>query len=288
MRNLFKLILMGVLVFGVVGCGGGGSDTPKIDTEDNGTVEENEKIGVSLNIGVEITKEEQKTMVILINETDVDNRIDTVICTSSLSNIDFNNTKAIITINMPKYIDIQEFSMECIAYDSQSEELARDSVLIIVEEKTTIPNIYKLKKTGQTTSYTTYDDGHYQKGISHSYTRDDSKEIVTDHVTGLEWQDDEEAKTIRKIWRNAKSYCINKGNAWRLPTVVELESIVDYGAYKPSTFTVFENVSSNSYWSSSTRANSTYFAWSVNFSYGSTYGSLNDGSKYVRCVRAGQ
>lgn len=281
MKNLGRWLLMSALFFGFVGCGGGGSDALK--------VEENKKEEVILSIVYEIIKEEQRTIIIPINEKDLDNRIDTVIFTSSLSNIDFNNTKVMININMPKYIDIQEFSMECIAYDIQSEELDRASVLIIVEEKTTTPNIYKPKKTGQTTSYTTYDDGDYQKGISHSYTRDDIKEIVTDHVTGLEWQDDEEAKTLREIWRNAKSYCINKGNAWRLPTVVELESIVDYGAYKPSIFTVFENVSSNYYWSSTTSANaSNYYAWNVYFGYGNTYNSNKNDSKYIRCVRAEQ
>ena len=86
-----------------------------------------------------------------------------------------------------------------------------------------------LKKTGQTQSYTDYDDGYYQKGVAPDYTRDDSKEIVTDKVTGLQWQDNSEAKTVSKNWSDAKSYCealtLGGHNDWRLPTIEELESM---------------------------------------------------------------
>jgi hypothetical protein len=43
-----------------------------------------------------------------------------------------------------------------------------------------------LVKTGQTTSYTDYDDGYYQKGITRSYTDNDDG-TITDNVTGLMW-----------------------------------------------------------------------------------------------------
>ncbi len=41
------------------------------------------------------------------------------------------------------------------------------------------------------------------------FTRDNSKEIVTDSVTGLMWQDDSSAKSVKKDWEDAKAYCQN-------------------------------------------------------------------------------
>lgn len=123
-----------------------------------------------------------------------------------------------------------------------------------------------IKKTGQTKSYdasgnevtdnSLKDDGFYQKGITPSYTRDDANEIVTDHVTELMWQDDADAASVIKPWLTpanystcstdtassacedtsgdtAATYCttltLGGYSDWRLPTLTELENIVDYG-----------------------------------------------------------
>jgi len=51
------------------------------------------------------------------------------------------------------------------------------------------------------------DDGYYQKGVTPNYTRNDTEGVVTDHITGLEWQDNVEAKTITKNWTDAQTYC---------------------------------------------------------------------------------
>ncbi|MCF6204503.1 MAG: DUF1566 domain-containing protein [Methylococcaceae bacterium] len=103
------------------------------------------------------------------------------------------------------------------------------------------PAITRLKRTGQTrsfnqdsviTNWSIKDDGFYQTGIKQSFTRDDSKEVVTDLVTGLMWQDDIDAKTVRKPWSITNSddtsgdttttYCANLTlgdfNDWRMPT----------------------------------------------------------------------
>lgn len=124
-----------------------------------------------------------------------------------------------------------------------------------------------IKQTGQTQSYVNGDDGHYQEGIMPSYTRS-TKGVVTDHATGLEWQDN---KHISKSWASfqnmynpskytdtsgdtATTHCENlalDGDGWRLPTKDELESIVDFGRDDPSISSIFKNVQSAVYWSSS-------------------------------------
>ena len=121
-----------------------------------------------------------------------------------------------------------------------------------------------IKKTGQTKSYNQSgdevtdgrikDDGYYQKGVAPSYTRDDAKEIVTDNITSWQWQDDSEAKTVKKNWNDAKTYCTNLRlggyNDWRLPNMNQLESLIDYGRGDPSIDPTFRNVRGSFYSSS--------------------------------------
>ncbi|MDD5519037.1 MAG: DUF1566 domain-containing protein, partial [Candidatus Omnitrophica bacterium] len=76
---------------------------------------------------------------------------------------------------------------------------------------------------------------------------------------------------------------------WRLPNVRELMSIVNYGVYNPAiNTTYFSNTQSSDYWSSTTYASNTPYAWRVSFSGGhvSCYDKTN--SYYVRPVRGGQ
>jgi len=177
---------------------------------------------------------------------------------------------------------------------------------------------YAIKKTGQTLSYeangsihsngTQKDDGYYQSGISPRYSRDDSKELVLDQITGLMWVDDANVSTVTKQWvttanynagdynntsgDTATTYCSNLTlggySDWRLPTSLELESIVDYGRYNPSINPIFKNTSSNFYWSSTSAKSPIDYAWIVDFNLGSVGGNLKNGSTYVRCVRGGE
>ncbi|MBD3789672.1 MAG: DUF1566 domain-containing protein [Campylobacterales bacterium] len=152
-----------------------------------------------------------------------------------------------------------------------------------------------LKKTGQTTSYYPGDDGDLQKGVDHNYSRDDAKEVVTDHVTGLMWQDDATAASTQLTWQAAIDHCdaldttANGGYSdWRLPTVGELENIVDYGRSNPAISPLFQNTNPDNYWSSTTYAGDSDVAWYVNFRLGYVNAYYKDSSYYVRCVRAGE
>ena len=122
-----------------------------------------------------------------------------------------------------------------------------------------------------------------------SYT-DNLEGTVTDKVTGLMWQREDD--DVMRTWVSAISYCENltlgNHNDWRLPNEYELQSIVDYGRYDPAIdTTVFPGTIGNFYWSSSTFY-LTDCAWGVSFYYGSVDGSGKMYRYSARCVRGEQ
>ena len=121
------------------------------------------------------------------------------------------------------------------------------------------------------------------------FTRDNATKIVTDNETGLQWQDNASAT---KTWQNAINYCedltLGDYDDWRLPNINELTSIVDDTKISPSLSYVFKFFASNYYWSSTTYAGNSGYAWIVGFYYGFQNYYDKSYSLYVRCVRAGQ
>jgi hypothetical protein len=116
-------------------------------------------------------------------------------------------------------------------------------------------------------------------------------EVFKDTDTGLFWQDNKDAKVIKKNWDRAKVYCekliLLGKNDWRLPSIKELQTIVDVTKkWSPAIKGGFKNVSSYSdYWSSSEYMSNSYMAWKVDFKDGATYKLTKSKISYVRCVR---
>jgi len=78
---------------------------------------------------------------------------------------------------------------------------------------------------------------------------------------------------------------------WRMPTIKELASIVNYSIPDPGptiNTTYFPNTQASYYWSSTTYANYTSYAWIMGFDYGSGGNDVKDDYFYVRAVRGGQ
>ena len=197
--------------------------------------------------------------------------------------------------------EIKELSVELIITPEERDAIAKENnsdsevstpieVTPIPTESTAETSTSKLKKTGQTTSYEQFDDGEYQIGVTPSYSR--SGEIVTDNITKLQWQDDEEVGQVRKTWEDAKSYCsallVGGQSDWRLPTPKELMMIVDNGKFNPALNSTFVNVASNNYWSSTSDASDSSSAWFVSFGNGVVYWNSKTDERSVRCVRGGQ
>lgn len=83
--------------------------------------------------------------------------------------------------------------------------------------------------------------------------KDNGDRTVTDNVTGLMWEQETLAGHITQS--AATTYCqgltLAGHSGWRLPTMIELLSIVDYGAFDPSiNKAFFKGAESGFYWSS--------------------------------------
>jgi hypothetical protein len=121
-----------------------------------------------------------------------------------------------------------------------------------------------------------------------------SGNIVTDSVTGLQWQDnsDNNDSNKRVTWTGAISYCeqieIDGHDDWRLPNINELESITDLSRSAPAIDPTFQHTASDGYWSSTTIVGHEGNAWGVYFHDGGDDWDDKDGTTYVRCVRARQ
>jgi hypothetical protein len=126
-----------------------------------------------------------------------------------------------------------------------------------------------------------------------SYT-DNGDGTVSDNISGLMWQ--QTPPPTQYIWADAVAYCrtltLAGHSDWRLPSRIELVSLVDVGEYPSINGTYFPATPEGYYfwyWSSSLLADgSTSFAWYVNFDDGHTnYALLVETHMYnLRCVRS--
>jgi hypothetical protein len=113
---------------------------------------------------------------------------------------------------------------------------------------------------------------------------------VTDDITGLMWQQTTPKATY--AWNEAKTYCstltLGGFRDWRVPSAIELVSIVDYGVASPTPsidIMAFPKTPADIFWSSTPVAGASSEAWYVNFSYGYAVSTDVSEINHVRCVR---
>ncbi|MFZ5440651.1 MAG: DUF1566 domain-containing protein [Myxococcota bacterium] len=118
-----------------------------------------------------------------------------------------------------------------------------------------------------------------------------SNGVVTDLLTGLEWEQVASPTQVTQALAAATCATLSlQGSGWRLPTLIELESLVDYTVANPSiNTTVFPGTAGQYYWTSTRRFGATATFWIVYFFWGSS-GVLSTASPtttaQVRCVRS--
>lgn len=142
--------------------------------------------------------------------------------------------------------------------------------------------------TGQSTSYTaTFGEDHDYSINPPSYT-DNHNGTVTDNVTGLMWQREDD--DITRKWESAKLYCDNLALAnytdWRLPIYSELLGIVDYGHVHPAIDSIAFPGTDSDYWTSEILMYYPNIPWVVGFTDGFDPANIDKSfSFYTRCVR---
>jgi len=120
-----------------------------------------------------------------------------------------------------------------------------------------------------------------------SYTLAVADGTVTDNVTGLIWE--RAVGPTVYTQGQAVSHCESKAGGWRLPTRVELVSLVDFTIPSPGPTinAIFEKTLPERFWTSSNFAGDPSIGWYVGFDYGSTHpiAITPDALYFVRCVR---
>jgi hypothetical protein len=113
---------------------------------------------------------------------------------------------------------------------------------------------------------------------------------VYDVKTKLTWQQATPATTY--TWAAAKTYCAGVGaslggTGWRLPTIKELQTIIDNSKVMNPMIDpgAFPGTASGVYWSSTPVMNSPSGAWGVLFFTGTASAYIVTDADSVRCVR---
>jgi len=125
--------------------------------------------------------------------------------------------------------------------------------------------------------------------------------VVLDHRTGLYWARCSVGQKLvdnycaglanRYTWDQANTLQSNlAGNGdWRLPTVEELQALVEYRVFNPAIDpNAFPNTPPSNFWSSSEAAYDAFYAWTVHFANGFSNWRHKRQRFEVRLVRDGE
>lgn len=134
------------------------------------------------------------------------------------------------------------------------------------------------------------EDSGCQMGMARSYT-DNGNGTITDNVTKLVWNkcsqglsgsNCDSGSPTSYTWANAQTACTG---GTRLPTIEELETLIDYSKRNPVIdSTAFPNAMSSYYWSSMPYAGDSTTVWNSDFGVGLVFYTVKTDTIYVRCV----
>lgn len=123
-----------------------------------------------------------------------------------------------------------------------------------------------------------------------SYT-DNGDGTITDNITGLMWQKGQSTNPVNLAQATSDCSTLPAGgySDWRVPTRIELMSLVDVQTSMPAIdtnyFPVTDWLAPTDFWTSSAPAGSSGTAYAVAFNEGGPYYIRTDSSLSVRCVR---
>ena len=116
-----------------------------------------------------------------------------------------------------------------------------------------------------------------------------AKDVVEDTTTSLLWQDAPINKDALVTYKEAQNYCkfltIGKYKDFRLPTMRELQTLVDYKNFDPAILNGFKHIESTTYWTSTVFADDDSEYWTVDFEKGSRSVKATYYDRHFRCVQ---
>ena len=121
----------------------------------------------------------------------------------------------------------------------------------------------RLPDTGQTTSYTNTPGEDADYNINPPFYLNNGNGTITDTITGLMWQQvDGGEMTFDKATTYANDLVLGGFSDWRMPTVLELHSILHLDKNNPAlNTTYFTSPSAQYWWSSQKQVNDATKAW---------------------------
>jgi hypothetical protein len=150
-------------------------------------------------------------------------------------------------------------------------------------------------RTGFVVKYNMLKEGISVRAVRGSLSRNDfidnADGTITDASTGLVWEKSTSAVTY--TWDQAKDYCDNLilggESDWRLPTRIELHTLLDYRRYFPPVINrcYFPETVADQYWASTAPPEGTSACW-IDFGIGYDGYTYKTDSLYVRAVRGGR
>jgi len=115
-----------------------------------------------------------------------------------------------------------------------------------------------------------------------------AEDVVLDTTTSLLWQDAIENVGLTMTYFEAQDYCsrleVKQYKNFRLPTLFELQTIIDYKKYKPAVLDGFRHMDNETYWTTTPFADDGSEVWTVNFKKGEIAVKGKHYSRNVRCV----
>ncbi|EDZ61993.1 protein containing DUF1566 [Sulfurimonas gotlandica GD1] len=117
-----------------------------------------------------------------------------------------------------------------------------------------------------------------------------AERVFVDKSTSLIWQDHQDNQELSITYYQSQEYCANlvigKYSDFRLPTLVELQSIVDYKSYDPAIKKGFDYVSNEYYWSTTPFADDAKTVWLIHFRKGERTVKAMHYDRHIRCVQS--
>ncbi|MBL8917834.1 MAG: DUF1566 domain-containing protein [Myxococcaceae bacterium] len=130
-------------------------------------------------------------------------------------------------------------------------------------------------------------DGDFQPNTHPLLPR--ANDEVFDEASGLTWQARDDG--VERPQAEAQAHCegLATENApagtWRLPSVVELATLINFGRANPAIDQAFPDTSRANYWTATPVANANTMHWSVRFGVGEVMPMMSTNGGPARCVR---